>query len=927
VAGRQAVEIRILGPLAIVGEEGAIALPAAKLRQLLAALVVDAGTIRSSDFLLEALWGASPPPSAAKLLQVYVSKLRRLLPGPARIATHGSGYALEVGDGLVDAARFERLLGEGRVALREGNPALAAATLRRALSLWRGAAFGELAYDEFARAEAERLEELRLVATEERIGAELELGLQVELLPELHSLAAAHPLRERVQAQIMLALYRSGRQAEALERYDLTRRRLDDELGLEPNTELRELQRRILQHDPALAAPPAVEHVPAVLPAAPNPLRGRERELADLRELLRHDDVRLLVLTGAGGSGKTRLALEAARSSAASFANGAAFVGLAPLRDPGLLATTIASALGILQPAGEPLETLAAALAPKELLLVVDNVEHLRPATPLFVELVARAPRLTLLVTSRVVLHLSGEHVYPVDPLGPDEAAALFLERARGADARFTPEARDEDAIRRLCARVDGLPLAIELAAARSRTLTPAELLERLEARLPILTGGPHDLPARQQTLRATLDWSFRLLDDGEQRDLARLSVFVGGCTAAAAEAVCDTSFERLASLVDHSLLLRTVGPLGSRYSMLETVREFASERRDASGEAPELHRRQAAHALLLAESLGLSVEELGTRARQRHDVAREEQANMRAALDWALDSDPELGLRLALALEQFWVSTVPREGMQRIAALLERADEIPPELRARALRDLGGSTEISGDAEQAARYYRHSLELYEQLADEAGQIRLQRRLANTMLASGDRAGAIELVQQALARARAGGFRFEESELLDTLSVAEFEGGNVETAYDLVLRSLKLGRELGAWPWGESIKLLNIAEFAIELGRVEDAEAPCLEALALSREIGSRINTVYALAVLAMAARARGDDDRAGRLWGAIEAEEARTFLGYWADYREQYAGKVLVPASAKLESALGTGRRLPLDEATAYAFGGPAGE
>ena len=307
----------------------------------------------------------------------------------------------------------------------DGNAALAVSLLRRALGLWRGPAYGEFAYEEFARGEAERLEELRLVALEERIAAELALGHHGDVLPELQSLAAAHPMRERLQAQAMLALYRSGRQTEALDVYAGVRAWLREELGLEPGSELRELQRRVLEHDPTLAVAPAVAGPSIGLPAAPNALLGRERELSELRDLLARDDVRLLVLTGAGGSGKTRLALEAARVTAASFANGAAFVQLAPLSDPALVPGAIARALAIREvPGEEPLDTLATVLRGRELLLVLDTAEHLRAGAAIFSELLARAPRNTLLVTSRAVLHLSGEHVYPVQPLAEEPAVA-----------------------------------------------------------------------------------------------------------------------------------------------------------------------------------------------------------------------------------------------------------------------------------------------------------------------------------------------------------------------------------------------------------------------------------------------------------------------------------------------------------------------
>ena len=919
--GAQGGEIRVLGPIEIVGEQGAVAEPAPKERQLLAALLAQPGKARSRDALVDALWGASPPASAPKLLQISVSKLRRLLPPSIAIRTREAGYALVLGHGMLDAARFEHLLAEGVEAARAGNPALAATTLRRGLELWRGPAYGALAFDESARAEAERLEELRAVAVEERLAAELELGRHGDLLPELLGLADTHPLRERFQALAMLALYRSGRQAEALDRYAASRRRLRDELGLEPGAELRDLQVRILQQDPALAPAGDRESVDVSLPVPPNALLGRSRELAELDGLLRRDDVRLLVLTGAGGSGKTRLAIEAARRSASLFANGAALVELAPVHDPGLLVGVISTALRVEQLAGEPLENLVEALRPRETLLLLDNFEHLREAAPLLVELLSQAPRLTVLVTSRAVLHLSGEHVYPVEPLGEPDAVALFVTRAREADARFEPDSEARSVIRLICERLDRLPLAIELAAGRIRTRTPSELLDGLEQRIPVLAGGPRDLPARQRTLRATLEWSLDLLTELERRDLARLSVFAGGWSLEAAEAVCESTLDRLSSLVDHNLVLRAVGPQGSRYSLLETIREQASEELEASGEADAVRRRHAEHALLVAESLGLSVDEIGTGVRQRFDVVRLEQDNLRAALDWAADADPELGIRLALAVEQLWVATNPREGIARFETLLARAPDLPPALRARALRDLGGSMEIAGRPEQAAEHYRASLELYEQLEDDAGVLHMQFRVAGALLEGLDLAAARQVAESGLERARRGRFRMQEADFIHLLSAIAFEGGDVAAACDLERRSLELYRELGGWEWGDALKLARLATYSAMLGRLDEAEQYGLEALEISHRIGDRRKVVLSLAALALAARGRGDGEHAGRLWGAIEAEEGRSLLGNWGQVREEYADSVLLPSSPTLELGLEAGRVMTLAEAAVYAL------
>src|SRR4051812_31637669 len=403
-----AAEIRVLGPVELVGgDDGALPL-AAKHRLLLAALLVGQGRIRTVDELLESVWSGSPPASARNLVQVYVSQLRKALPDGIEIVTGDGAYVLEFAPEQLDSARFEWLLSDCEAARRGDNPALAASLANRALALWRGRAFGDLGYEEFARGEAERLEELRLVALEEHLDARIALGRQAEVVAEALALAAENPLRERAHELSMLALYPCGRPADALEHFASLRLRLREQLGLEPGPGLRALQRQILQQDPSLDPATEVAQPAAALPEPTTPLVGRERELAELAALLARRDTRLIVLTGAGGSGKTRLALEAARKAAGSFANGARLVELAPVRDAALLVPTIQHALGVADDADkEPLEALVAAVAPQELLLVVDNAEHLRAGAPSFARLAAAAPRLTLLVTSRAVLHVS----------------------------------------------------------------------------------------------------------------------------------------------------------------------------------------------------------------------------------------------------------------------------------------------------------------------------------------------------------------------------------------------------------------------------------------------------------------------------------------------------------------------------------------
>jgi predicted ATPase/DNA-binding SARP family transcriptional activator len=913
----QTLEIRVLGPLELAGEAGRVALPPMP-RRLLAALVSRAGETCSTDWLLEALWGEEAPASAAKLLQVYVSQLRKALPSPVRIATRGGGYVLEVPEGAVDSARFERLLGEARSAMADANPALAGSLLRRALALLRGSAYGEFAYDDFARAEAERLEELRLACHEERLEAELELGHHCEALPELQRLAGEQPLRERPHALAMLALYRCGRQTEALDLYATLHGRLRDQLGLEPGGRLRELQRKILQHDPTLAAPTTVQSPAPTLPAPPNRTLGREHELDELRQLLLRDDVRLLTLSGAGGSGKTRLALELARQLADSYANGAAFVDLAPLRDPALVVPAIARALDLQDVPGDPLEVIAAALRAREVLLVLDNAEHLRTAAPIFVALLERVPRLTLLVTSRVVLHLSGEHVYPVQPLSQEAAVALFHERAREADAHFRPQAAEKQAIVRICERLDGLPLAIELAAGHVRALTPHELLARLEPRLPLLTGGPRDLPARQQTLRATLEWSYNLLGEDAQRDLQALSVFAGGCTLEAAESVCETTIERLATLLDHNLLQHTTAPDGSRYTMLETIREYALERLEETPEANEIRRRHAEFFVTIADVF------VNLPTLDRHEIAMREQDEIRAALAWALESGSiVLGLRLAIAAGGWlWAMTDPREGLRWFERVLEilDADAVAPEIRAEALLQYGAMADLAGENDRAATLYAQSLSLFEQLGDEHGRAVLLHRVGLQAMRHGQLSRARELVEASHAIHERNNDRWGAAQTVGTLGAIARDTGDEEGAYALIAESEELSREVGVL-WWEAGMVAELAQLAAKAGRIEEAENRARASLALAEQLRDRPGRILGVGLLAVTAAERGELERAGRLWGAIEDEDAGAPLGGWRRHRATCEARIREFAGPEFERGHTEGHTLTLDDAVTLAL------
>ena len=915
------MELRVLGPLEIAGENGPVDLRAAKHRRLLAALTLARGQACSTDALVDALWGASPPASAMKLLQVYVSQLRKALPNREALVTTPSGYALRFETGSLDADRFEGLLGDSAESMGQENASLALSQLERALALWRGPAYADVMYEDFARAEAERLEELRLAALEARLEALSLLGRNDELLADALALARDHPLRERVQALAMLALYRAGRQTEALEHYIEVRRRLDDELGLEPSAELRELQRRILGQDPELEPNVPTPDATSALPAPPNPLVGRERELEALSQLLSRRDPRLLVLTGAGGSGKTRLALAAARQAASGFANGAVIVELAPLRDPGLLLPTIASALGVAEvPSQSPLETLAAALSNREVLVVLDNVEHLRSATPSFVELLARAPRLVLLVTSRAVLHLTGEHVFPVAPLDDAAAVELFGQRARALQSDFEVTAENGDVVREICRRVDGLPLAIELAAAWIRSLTPRALLERLEQRLTVLTGGPHDLPARQQTLREAIDWSVGLLTADERSTLARLSVFRAGATVDAAEAVCETRLDVLTTLIDHHLVRRALTQGGSRLWLLETIHEYAAELLAADPADAERTRARLADWCL---SLAAEAEPHLSQDQQAEwlDLLETEHDNLRAALDQLASSEAvEQQLALAVALSRFWyVRGHLGEGRVRLERALEAATDQAPAQRRRAFTAAASFGLLQGDHAAAVRFADAALAAAREDDDARFVANALSNLGAILLAAGERERAGPTLEEAVERARAAGDERIAALAINNLGDFALTVGEYERAEPLFRESLGLLRARGDTA-NVARSLFNNGAVDLMLDRVAAAAERFHESLALSRAAGDREDSAWSLLGLAAANVATGEGERGAVLLGAARA--VLTQMG--ADFKpfERHLDELTEERSRRLlgtgahEAALRRGSSLTLDEA-----------
>jgi predicted ATPase/class 3 adenylate cyclase len=724
------------------------------------------------------------------------------------------------------------------------------------------------------------------------------------------------------------------------------------------------------------------------LPLQPTPLVGREREVADVAQRLLASETRLLTLTGPGGTGKTRLALQAAADLLEEFEDGAFFVSLAALTDPQLVAPAIAAPLGVIEAADRPPEEgIKEYLREKKLLLLLDNFEQVLEGAQLVGQLLAACPGLKVLATSRIPLGLYGEREYPVPPLTlPDpkrlpslerltqyEAVKLFVERIQDASPTFSITNENAPAVAEICVRLDGLPLAIELAAARIKVLTPQKILQRLSDRLKLLTGGARDLPERQRTLRATMEWSHELLEEGEKVLFARLSVFAGGRTLEAIEAVCDAEgnlsvdvLDSVESLVDKSLLREEEGPGGEpRFVMLETIHEFAREKLEQSGEAQELRRLHAEYFLALAEEGEPELK--GPRQHEWLERLEAEHDNLRAAFFSLLEGeDVELGLRLAGALRRFWhVRGYLDEGRRWLEEALAKGRSASAAARAKALDAVGGLAHDQGDIHRAEAAAQEGLKLSAQAEIESGRVASFRRtLGITAERAGDYERATELYEESLGLFREAEDRWgiaatllslgsvavmrEEHELAKELyreglilsresgDPEQFATGLVNLGYEYLLEgdheratalneeAATLYRERGS-RGGLVYALDNLAWAALVRGDHERAKALHEETLAVCRELGDKLIGSESLDGLACAAAARGEAERSARLFGAAEA------LGYQQAPAERALREpYLAAARAQLEEAAwecawAEGRAMTFEEAISYALEGHA--
>ena len=648
------------------------------------------------------------------------------------------------------------------------------------------------------------------------------------------------------------------------------------------------------------------------VPTTTTSLVGRDDDVAAVAALIGDEGVRLLTLLGPGGVGKTRLAIEVAERSRGAFADGVVFVPLAPLRDADLVISVLAETLGVKDVADRSLqEAVEGYLQGKEILLLIDNMEHLLRAVPVVADLLGRCPRLTVLATSRSPLRLTGERQFPVSPLsldgashlGRSAAVRLFEERAAAISPSFALGPANEDAVAEICRRLDGVPLAIELAAARVKLFSPNALLQRLDPRLPMLSGGARDLPERQRTLRDTIAWSYDLLGFAERTFFGRLSVFAGGFTLDAAEAVCEpgtsdggTVLEILASLVDNSLLVSRAydrpGDDEPRFTMLETIREYAAERLGSGDEVAEVHRAHATYYLALAERAQPEVS--GLMLGGWLEVLEREHENLRVALRWAIrHGDVDFGTRLALMLWRFWPErryvTEGRRWLEAVLALGQPEGGVAePTLSARRWAFLHLVTGMlaggQGDYDRAVELYEESLALYKNMGHTKGASGPLRELGLVAYHQGDYDQAVRLSEQALAMSRESGSAFGAGLAVCTLTDALRAQGEIERARTLLEESLASLRRR-TYPQrvanAVAVTLGRLGSIECELGRDARALELHKESLVLARQYGFTFDVFSCMEGLARVEAIQGRPERAARLLGASAArrEDMGTYL------------------------------------------------
>ncbi|SEL52297.1 AfsR/SARP family transcriptional regulator [Rhodococcus maanshanensis] len=918
----------VLGPLAVWTADGAsVRVPEVKVRALLADLLVHHGRPVTAARLADDLWGGDLPGNPTNTLQTKVSQLRRALegaePGGRDLVGYSPpGYLLRVEADAVDAGQFVTLTARARAAVDARERA---ALLAEALALWRGPAYVDFADEGFAREAATRLDELRLTALEDHAEARLELGEHDLLADELGPSVAANPLRERLRAAQVRALYRAGRQSEALASYGQLREILAEELGVDPSPDLVALYHAILDQDPGLhAASTAGPRARDNLPAARNDLIGRAGELAETLDRLA--GARLVTLTGPGGVGKTRLALAAAEAAAEGFPDGVWLVELAELRRPPApessstreVAAAVAVALGLRDDAAagprpaiesaDPADLLAGALRSRRSLLVLDNCEHVADSVAALVDLLLRrAPGLRVLATSQEPLAVEGEVLLAVPPLRlPDvdsdaepsavarsSAVQLFAARAAAAAPGFALDAGNARSVAAICRRLDGIPLALELAASRVRALGIHQLADRLDDRFRLLSTGRRDAPARQQTLRAVIDWSWGLLDERERIVLRRLAVHAGGCALDAAEAVCagvgvDTVevLDLLSRLVDRSLVVVADDGVEPRYRLLESVAIYGLEQLHESGEFEQVRLQHNTFYADLAERSESRLRGGGQHASLRRLDA--EAANVRAALDGAAErGDVDLALRIADAMAWYWfLRGRLSEGRRALDGALALQGEATAARAARVGAWCAGFSMWVGEGAYLAERSRAALRAFDGVDDRRGRARAQWFLAYVHLRLGALEAGSELVDAAIATFRELGDRWGIGAAEHALAITALFRGELDSVGRHGSAAAALFAELGDG-WGRIQTTDVLAALAEIAGDYPEAARLHRAGIGLAEDLHLWTDVSYRLSGLGRIALLTGDFDESRELHDRamrVAAEQSHRFAEQFAE-------------------------------------------
>ena len=876
------MRFQVLGPLRVDSGDAALPLGSRQQQVLLALLCTAPNTAMHPDRLVDEIWGEAPPRSAHHLIQVYVSRLRKLLgtvDGQPRIVLESVGYALRIDDGQLDAQQLVALAATGRELADSDGPGSWDA-LGQATKLWRGRPFGDLADEsDLLRARAAALTETYLGAVEDHIQAGLGLGYHKELVGELEALTAAHPYRERLWQQLMLALYRSGRQVEALRTFQSLRHRLAEDLAVEPARESADLERAVLLHDPSLQWEPPPP--PSNLPVSLTSFVGRTMEISNVTKLV--ETSRLVTLTGPGGIGKTRLAIESAAQVRNRFPDGLWWIDLAPVARTDDVSAEIAEALGVsVQPGKTPTEAVVQSLVRRRALLVIDNCEHVAEGAAAFAsDALREADEVRILATSRVPLRVQGESLWIVPALSMPEseagltlglpysdAIALFVERGAAVAPWFQLEADNSRHIVTICARLDAMPLAIEMAAARIGVMTPSEIADALQNRFALLARREHDKIPRHETLQTAVDWSYEMLAPKTQVAFENLAVFPGPFSLDASAHIAFAHIEArppretMTDLVEASLVTNLGHTADTRFRLLETLREYGLTNLRVSGRLDAI---RELHAEYFASVLAPATADIGEPAFV--DWIRriaDSYGDIQQALDWLLNTGREVdALSLAPPLMHFWYRTGGAPEARRWGQrMVEAGDAAPPALRAAAHAAISfAGTIFADDPRDTVAHADRAIALSRESNDGRSLVTGLFGRANAALMVGDFATLHEVASEGLAVSEQIGYTWGRGGCLSTLAFWHFYGGgSLDQARAMASEAVSIFRAVG--DLGGQVVLNPVSAIALRQGDLAAAERYALDTATVASGTGWEATALVNLAEVFLAQGALEDAEK-----------------------------------------------------------------